>query len=89
MNEITNKGENYENFISEYSKFLISISPVLPHLSSECLEQFNIRDFSWPSIEEKFLYEENISIVVQFNGKKRGILILKKTHLKKTWSMKL
>ena len=78
LNEITNKGENYENFISEYSKFLISISPVLPHLSSECLEQFNIRDFSWPSIEEKFLYEENISIVVQFNGKKRGIFNTKK-----------
>ena len=78
LNEITNKGENYENFISEYSKFLISISPVLPHLSSECLEQFNIRDFSWPSIEEKFLYEENIGIVVQFNGKKRGIFNTKK-----------
>ncbi len=32
----------------------------------------------WPDVEEKFLFEENIKFVVQFNGKTRKIIISKK-----------
>ena len=64
--------------IEEYSKFLISISPVLPHLSNECLGILKIEDYIWPRIDHKFLVEENVNIVVQFNGKKRGSLEIKK-----------
>jgi len=32
----------------------------------------------WPKVEEKFLLEENIKFIVQFNGKTRKILISKK-----------
>ena len=63
------------------SKFLISISPVIPHLSNECLSKLNINNYIWPDIDHKFLVEENISIVVQFNGKKRGIINTKKDIL--------
>ena len=66
------------NLVEEYSKFLISITPVIPHLSSECLGQININNFKWPQIEEKFLIEEDVNIVVQINGKKRGIINTKK-----------
>ena len=69
---------NYSNLIDEYSKFLISITPVIPHLSNECLSQLNIKEYKWPQIDERFLVEENTSIVVQFNGKKRGIINTKK-----------
>ena len=72
---------NYSNLIDEYSKFLISITPVIPHLSNECLSKLNINEYSWPSIDERFLVEENTSIVVQFNGKKRGIIDTKKDIL--------
>ena len=72
---------NYSNLIDEYSKFLISITPVIPHLSNECLSQLNINEYTWPSIDERFLMEENTSIVVQFNGKKRGIIDTKKDIL--------
>ena len=81
LSQITKKNENYSNLITEYSKFLISILPVVPHFSSECLDKFKISTINWPNIDEKFLIEENINIVVQFNGKKRGILNTKKDIL--------
>ena len=81
FNQFIKSEENYENLISDYSKFLISITPVIPHLSNECLSQLNINDYTWPDINHKFLIEENISIVVQFNGKKRGIINTKKDIL--------
>ena len=66
------KRENFSNLLDDYSKFLISITPVIPHLSNECLEQLKINNLNWPSIDEKFLNEEKINIVVQINGKKEG-----------------
>ena len=78
MSRLIKDEENYENLIIEYSKFLISISPVLPHLASECLNELNIKNLEWPKIDEEFLVEENVKIVVQFNGKKRGTLDAKK-----------
>ena len=59
-------------------KFLISITPVLPHFANECLSKLKINEYSWPEIDNNFLIEENVSIVVQFNGKKRGIINTKK-----------
>ena len=70
--------KNFSNLTTEYIKFLISISPIVPHLSCECLSQLNIKNYSWPSIEKKYLEEEIIKIVVQINGKKRGIFEAKK-----------
>ena len=32
----------------------------------------------WPIYDEKFIEDESINIVVQINGKKRGLLNLKK-----------
>ena len=32
----------------------------------------------WPKVEEKFLLEDNVKFIVQFNGKTRKIIILKK-----------
>ena len=75
---VIKNNKNYSNLVEEYSKFLISITPVVPHLSSECLGQININNFKWPQIEEKFLIEEDTNIVVQINGKKRGIINTKK-----------
>ena len=73
-----NNEKNYSNLLPEYSKFLISITPVLPHFANECLSKLKINEYSWPEIDNNFLIEENVSIVVQFNGKKRGIILLKK-----------
>ena len=32
----------------------------------------------WPKVEEKFLLEDNVKFIVQFNGKTRKIIISKK-----------
>jgi len=32
----------------------------------------------WPKIEEKFLVEDNIKFIIQFNGKTRKIIVSKK-----------
>ena len=83
LSNFVNKEKNYSNLINEYSKFLISILPVMPHLSSECLDQLKIKTNDWPLIDKKFLIEENVSIVVQIDGKKRGIINTKKDVLEK------
>jgi leucyl-tRNA synthetase len=43
----------------------------------------------WPSVEEKFLFEENIKFVVQFNGKTRKIIISKKDTTESTLLAKI
>ena len=74
MKEIDNKYDGKtlkENFV----KILITINPILPHLTNEALEMLNIKnDLKWPIYDEKYLIEETISIVIQINGKKRGII---------------
>ena len=52
--------------------------PVLPHLISECLEILNEKNIpDWPIIDKKLKHKKMIKIVVQINGKKRGILNFK------------
>jgi leucyl-tRNA synthetase len=75
---ILNKIEK-EKLVENYMKILIALSPVIPHFSNECLQILNIdKKILWPKINEKFLLEENVKFVIQFNGKTRKILILKK-----------
>ena len=64
---------------NNFKKILIVMSPVLPHFSSECLEKLNENfNIKWPKVDERFLVEEEINFVIQFNGKKRGVLKTKK-----------
>ena len=71
-NKIT---ENYENLEKNFKKILLLIMPVMPHLASECLEKFNFNEIiKWPAIDKKYLQKNNVHIVIQVNGKKRGIL---------------
>ena len=68
-----------KDLLGNYEKILKVINPILPHLSSECLEDINNKfNLNWPKIEDKYLIEENINIVIQINGKTRSILKLKK-----------
>ena len=32
----------------------------------------------WPKVDEKFLFEDNIKFIIQFNGKTRKIIVSKK-----------
>ena len=55
-------------------KILIVINPVIPH-SQMSVEMLNIKEnIEWPTFNEKYLQETETNIVVQINGKKRGLL---------------
>ena len=60
--------------VNNYKKILISMMPVIPHLSSECLNLINVKDINWPKYDENLIKEQNANIVVQINGKKRGLI---------------
>ena len=50
--------------------------PILPHTVSECLENLG-EDKNipyWPSFDKKYLVNNESIIVIQINGKKRGII---------------
>ena len=61
-----------------YKKILISIMPVLPHFSEECLSIIGDNNKSWPSYDENKFQDNQVNIVIQINGKKRGLLIAEK-----------
>ena len=65
--------------IENYRKILTILIPVLPHFAYECLNSINeIKNIQWPIYDEKLLIEEYVNIVVQVNGKKRGLIKLKR-----------
>ena len=49
--------------------------PITPHLANECLSEIsNNKNFSWPKINNQYLHNKVLNIVVQINGKKRGLV---------------
>ena len=68
--------KNYkkQTLIENYQKILIAMQPIIPHFSNECLELINNKNNTWPNYDENFLKEEEINIVIQINGRKRGLI---------------
>ncbi len=70
-----NKVDNSDNLIENYVKILRVMIPIVPHLAYECLNDFGqIKDLSWPDVDNKYLKDDKKNIVIQINGKKRGVL---------------
>ena len=69
---IDNKTSN-KTLKSEWEKIVMLLMPLIPHLAHECCEKIS-KKFYWPKYETKLLEEENCNIVIQVDGKKRGIL---------------
>ncbi len=69
--------------LKNYSKILISIQPIIPHFSCECLKLMNMENLIWPKFDEKIIEETEVNFVVQINGKKRGIINTNKEILEK------
>ena len=65
--------------LENYLKILKIMSPIIPHITSECLEELGEKsNIIWPEIDKQYLEEKRIQIVVQINGKKRGLLDIDK-----------
>jgi len=66
---------NNTTLLENYLKILTVMNPVIPHFSSECIDQIQKQPHTeWPIIIKKFLEKKTLEIVVQLNGKKRGLI---------------
>ena len=75
FSKMTEKEDWGKNFINNYLKILKIMNPVVPHLTSECIQNFNLEtDISWPEINKKYLNAKKYNIVIQINGKKRALI---------------
>jgi leucyl-tRNA synthetase len=58
--------------------FLVSISPMVPHFSSELLEKLlgkNLKNCFWPKYDENLAKVDEITFAIQVNGKLRATLV--------------
>ncbi len=73
VKNIENKYQK-KTLIYNYKKILTAINPIIPHFSSECLRKLDNDKLEWPKFDLSIIKKENTTIVVQINGKKRGII---------------
>tara|TARA_B100000029_G_scaffold413323_1_gene416295 strand:- start:2375 stop:4909 length:2535 start_codon:yes stop_codon:yes gene_type:complete len=89
MHEITNllednltKKLSRKSLLESQTKFVKVMMPFAPHLSCECLSKLEGKKFyeeiQWPKVNKSLLKEQEVTLVVQINGKKRGLIITKK-----------
>ena len=74
LSKSIDKNYSKENILDNYKKILIAIMPIIPHFSNECLEMLSVRNVKWPNYDLSLIKENEISIVVQINGKKRALI---------------
>ena len=66
---------NKKILLENYIKILTIFSPIIPHLTSECLENLNIKEkLKWPEYKENNYRDLKIEYVIQINGKKRSLI---------------
>jgi leucyl-tRNA synthetase len=61
--------------LENYLKILVILNPVIPHFSSECIN--NLQEtytINWPIIDISKIRKKVSTIVIQINGKKRGLI---------------
>ena len=75
LNKALIKEDWGNNFIDNYLKILKVMTPVIPHFTNECIGNLiSEKELEWPKIDKKYLNIEKYTIVVQINGKKRGLI---------------
>ena len=77
--KITDNNENYENLKNNFEKIIIVMMPVVPHIANECLHRLKFsNELKWPEVNNKYLVKKSLEIVIQVNGKKRGLIKIEK-----------
>ncbi len=72
--------QDSKNLINNYIKILTVMIPITPHLANECLEEISDKkNFTWPEINKEYLQNKVFDIVIQINGKKRGLISTEKS----------
>jgi len=71
---VSNNRTSNKTLKNQWEKIIMMMMPVTPHLVHEICEKINIKKFYWPKYNAKLLKDEECKIVIQVDGKKRGIL---------------
>ena len=74
LNKQIEKQYTKNTILENYTKILITMTPILPHFANECLSIIETKNFRWPDYNKSMLKEDIINIVVQINGKKRALI---------------
>ena len=69
---------NKEILKDNYQRILTTMIPFIPHFANECLSFFEKKNLKWPKVSADKILEDNIKIVIQINGKKRGLIDTKR-----------
>ena len=63
-------------------RLIIMIAPMVPHLAEECWAELGhdsmVANQDWPNVLESLLVDDEITLPIQINGKKRGKLTIAK-----------
>ncbi len=81
------KGEGLDWAIREAAELLVQmIGPFMPHLAEDCWERLGyhtlLADQPWPEADPALLVDDQITIAVQVNGKRRDELTIARTATK-------
>ena len=75
FNKSINADLQSKNLIDNFIKILTIMLPITPHLANECLNEISENEnYAWPQIDKKYLHNKIFDIVIQINGKKRGLI---------------
>jgi len=90
LNKEIEKPINSFELAENYKKILCLLQPVIPHLTLECLKEVDKKyDPKWPLANLKLIEKETLKIVIQINGKKRGLLITSSSSTEEQLIMKI
>ena len=75
LSKAIDKEYTKKTLTDNYKKILITLIPIIPHFSSECLALIGEKnEVNWPEFNEDMIIDEQINIVIQINGKKRSLI---------------
>ena len=72
VHHVSNSKTTNKTLKNEWEKIIMLLMPLTPHLAHEFCEKL-VNKLYWPQYNEKLLKEENCKIVIQVDGRKRGI----------------
>jgi len=74
-----NKDLNNNDLLENYKSILKVMRPVIPHITSECLQELNTKNQDdWPKVNNEYISDNDVNVVIQINGKKRSIINIQK-----------
>jgi len=80
-----NKDLNNNDLLENYKSILKVMRPVIPHITSECLNELNAENQdNWPKLDKEYISDNEVNVVIQINGKKRSVINIQKDLDEKT-----